>query len=190
MKASHLVLVLPAALTCLLVASQARAGGLIIKSPNDHPPSRWELEPHVDFGLWRYGGAEWKGHPGFGEPEFGVGFRATVKIVDPGFVPKINDTVGITFGIDLTGCGSYCGGYVHTWLPVGLQWNFFLTREWSVFGDFGFMPRITTGAGNYNGFHPDFFFMAGGRYHFNDKVSLTMRVGYPFVSVGVSFFAG
>ena len=36
----------------------------------------------------------------------------------------------------------------------------------------------------------DFTFAAGGRYHFSDKVALTMRVGYPFVSVGISFFVG
>jgi hypothetical protein len=28
----------------------------------------------------------------------------------------------------------------------------------------------------------------GGRYHFTDRVSLTMRIGYPTLSVGVSFF--
>jgi hypothetical protein len=28
----------------------------------------------------------------------------------------------------------------------------------------------------------------GGRFHFNDNVALTLRVGYPAISVGVSFF--
>jgi hypothetical protein len=28
----------------------------------------------------------------------------------------------------------------------------------------------------------------GGRFHFNDKISLTMRIGYPDFSFGVSFF--
>ena len=28
----------------------------------------------------------------------------------------------------------------------------------------------------------------GGRWHFRDKITLTMRVGYPMVTVGVSFF--
>jgi len=28
----------------------------------------------------------------------------------------------------------------------------------------------------------------GGRYNFNDKVALVLRVGYPITSIGVSFF--
>ena len=31
-------------------------------------------------------------------------------------------------------------------------------------------------------------FEVGGRWHFKDKITLTMRVGYPFVTLGVSFF--
>jgi hypothetical protein len=38
-----------------------------------------------------------------------------------------------------------------------------------------------------NGFRP-IAFWAGARYHFSEKVALTMRVGWPSVSVGVSFF--
>jgi hypothetical protein len=34
--------------------------------------------------------------------------------------------------------------------------------------------------------HP--IIMAGGRYHFSENVALTMRVGYPSFSIGVSFF--
>jgi hypothetical protein len=30
--------------------------------------------------------------------------------------------------------------------------------------------------------------MVGGRYHFNDRISLTMRIGYPAFSIGASFF--
>jgi hypothetical protein len=28
----------------------------------------------------------------------------------------------------------------------------------------------------------------GGRYHFNDRISLTMRIGYPSFAIGISFF--
>jgi hypothetical protein len=31
-------------------------------------------------------------------------------------------------------------------------------------------------------------FFAGARYFFSDTVSLTMRVGFPTTSIGVSFF--
>jgi hypothetical protein len=33
-----------------------------------------------------------------------------------------------------------------------------------------------------------FTLYAGGRYHFSDSVALTLRIGYPTLSVGVSFF--
>jgi hypothetical protein len=62
-----------------------------------------------------------------------------------------------------------------------MQWNFWLSRNWSVFGepgglvDFGDKTRV----------HPAFY--AGGRFHFTDRVTLTMRVGHPTASVGVSF---
>ena len=74
------------------------------------------------------------------------------------------------------------------WSPVALQWNFFLTDKWSVFGEAGVMLRsygfLTSDT------YGDFTVAAGGRFHFSDRISLTMRAGYPFVSVGVSFFVG
>jgi hypothetical protein len=179
-----------AALSALLAAPLAQAGPLIIKQPGNHPDYKVELEPHLNLGLFHYG-HRFKGYSGFGTPDFGAGFRATIKIADPAFVPKINDTVGITFGLDLGGCsGSYCHGRFHVVSPVGLQWNFYLTREWNVFADLGFMLRFTGYSGIDNGVRADFFAMAGGRYMISDKLSLTFRVGYPFVSFGVSFFAG
>ncbi|MFO0759459.1 MAG: hypothetical protein U0359_23410 [Byssovorax sp.] len=179
------------ALAGALLARPSRADGMIIKQPGDHPSYRYELEPHLDLGFWRWGWHPGVGRDHFGDPELGAGFRATIKIVDPGFVPKINDSVGITFGADLTGCpGGGCAERFHVWLPVGLQWNFYLTKEWNVFADFGFSLRIAGDSGAYNGVHPDFFFMGGARYQFTDKVAMTFRIGYPFLSAGVSFFGG
>jgi hypothetical protein len=171
----------------LALASEAEARPTI-KNPNDHPEYRAELEPHLNTILWhgsyhsRYGK-----YRGFGDPEFGGGFRATIEIADPAFIPKINNTVGITFGIDFTNC-RYCrrDGF-SVWTPVGVQWNFFFTDKFSAFADLGFMLRS---GGFYRDIDPDFFVMVGGRYHFNDKVALTFRLGQPFVSLGVSFFVG
>jgi hypothetical protein len=162
----------------------------VIKNPNDHPDYRAELEPHGTIIPWhgRYG--NYGGYNGFGDPEFGAGFRATIEIIDPGFVPKINDTVGITFGID--GTSFNCRGCRYRddffiWMPVGIQWNFFFTDKFSAFADLGFMLRS---GGFYKHVDPDFFGMVGGRYHFNDKVAFTFRLGVPFVNLGVSFFVG
>jgi hypothetical protein len=37
---------------------------------------------------------------------------------------------------------------------------------------------------------PDLFAAAGMRFMLGDRTALTLRVGYPFVSVGLSFFRG
>ncbi len=181
---------LTASAVAFLFAPEARADS-VIKQPNRHPVYRAELEPHINILPWhrnygRYGGR----YKGVGDFEFGGGFRASIELGDPAFIPKINNTVAITFGIDFTNnnCGGRC--YDHDfsfWSPVALQWNFFLTDKWSVFGEAGVMLRSY---GFLNETYGDFTLAAGGRYHFNDKVALTMRIGYPFVSVGISFFVG
>ncbi len=172
----------------LLFAPEAHAES-VIKQPNRHPVYRAELEPHIDILPWHrnYGG---RFGNGLGDVEFGAGFRASIEIADPAFISKINNTVAITFGVDFTNnnCGHFsCNRSFSFWSPVALQWNFFLTDKWSVFGEGGFVLRSY---GFFNETYGDFTFAAGGRFHFNDKVALTMRVGYPFVSVGVSFFVG
>lgn len=162
----------------------------VIKQPNRHPVYRAELEPHLDILPWHreYGG-HYYGNGGLGNFEFGGGFRASIELGDPAFIPKINNTVAITFGVDFTNnnCGYNCGHGFSFWSPVALQWNFFLTDKWSVFGEGGFMLRSY---GFLQDIYGDFTFAAGARYHFDDKIALTMRIGYPFVSIGVSFFVG
>jgi hypothetical protein len=141
----------------------------IIRQPGDHPHYIFEAEPH--------------GVIGFGDPFFpyvtpGLGFRGTFHIAD-GFVKTINDSVGIGFGIDVTTSGNVV-------VPVVMQWNFWLSTHWSVFGEPGLAigggPRVNPESPIW----PAIFF--GGRYHFNDRIALTMRIGFPTASVGVSFF--
>lgn len=161
-----------------------------IKNPNDHPDYRAELEPHATFigyRAYRYGGApRGSRYKYFGDPEIGAGFRATIELGDPAFIPKINNTVGISFGVDFTNC-QYCRRDFWIWMPVTLQWNFFFNEHWSAFADIGAMLR---GDGFFNDVYPDPAFMLGGRYHFNDDIALTLRIGIPFVTFGVSFFVG
>ena len=180
------------AMTVGLVATPALADRLVIKQPNEHPDYTAELEPHLtavafhrNYGRGRYRGA--------GDFELGVGFRASIELADPAFIKKINNTVAITFGVDLVDCyRNYCDrhGFL-TWFPVALQWNFFLTEKWSVFGEIGGVVRSHGFfADTRRGLWLDPLFELGGRYHFNDSVALTMRVGFPFVTVGASFFVG
>jgi hypothetical protein len=85
-----------------------------------------------------------------------------------------------------------------------MQWNFYVAEHWSVFGE----PGLYIWHGVYNapcngpglpgcayyGYYGDQTgvgpaFWVGGRYHFSDSVSLTMRLGYPdLLTIGVSFF--
>ena len=136
----------------------------IIRSPGDHPPYIFEAEPHLLVG---YAG------PFDSDGNFGFGFRGTVHIAN-GFVPSINDSVGVGFGFDIATSG-------HVLVPIVMQWNFWLSTHWSVFGE----PGIALGSGERGVVWPSFY--AGGRFHFTDRIALTMRVGYPDFSIGVSF---
>ncbi len=144
-----------------------------IKQPGLHPDYVFEAEPHLVVGFDLPGG---KGKGKLGSA-FGPGFRGTVEIVDNGFVKTINNTVGIGFGLDWLSPG---GDNVF-WVPVVMQWNFFLSDKWSVFGE----PGGGLYFGKASGARPAFY--AGGRFHFTDRVTLTLRAGYPNVAVGVSF---
>lgn len=161
-----------AAFTTLLFASaNAHADESIIKNPGDHPSYRFEAEPH---GLIGYGGPF-----RHGDADIGAGFRGTIILLDNGFVKTINNSVGIGFG------GDIFFRRTTLFLPVVMQWNFWLSTHWSVFGEPGLGIAVNSEAGT-DVVNP--VFMLGGRYHFNDKVSLTMRLGYPAISVGASFF--
>jgi hypothetical protein len=137
----------------------------IIKLPGDHPRYVFEAEPHLVLG-W--------GDPFFRTGVPGAGFRGTFHIAN-GFIKTINDSVGVGVGIDVTSDG-------HVLVPVVLQWNFWLSTHWSVFGE----PGFAIGAGGpRTPVWPALF--VGGRLHFTPRIALTMRLGYPALSVGVSF---
>jgi hypothetical protein len=160
-----------------------------IKHPGDHPSYGVELEPHVLLG-WNgvYGGSAW-----------GVGGRFTIPIVQNGFVQEINNSVGITFGLDFMFYDNcyYNGACSATYMqfPVALQWNFYVAKRWSVFGEpglfiyHGFLancPNGFNGCPQATGVEPAIFL--GGRYHLSDTMALTMRLGFPSFSFGLSFF--
>ena len=154
---------LGAMLGVLVLASPAWADRGVIKFPGLHPDYVFEAEPHVLVEPFH------EFHPG-------VGFRGTVELVDNGFISTINNTVGIGFGLDWTD--------KNLWIPVVMQWNFWLSENWSVFGEPGGVIRLTDERRD----KVDFFAVyAGGRYHFSDTITLTMRVGRPTASIGVSF---
>lgn len=198
-----------AAALVLLLGTTARAQ---IKEPGNHPDYSVELEPHGLFD-WGYG-------PGWASNGFGLGLRATIPIVqDP--IKTINNSIGIGFGLDWTHYSSACYGY-YGWgryypngvypggydcsgngllFPVVMQWNFFLTKIISVFGEPGFAIEHTWWNYPYPGNCPPngicslsasstdfrFVFWGGARFMFGKTVGLTARIGWPYISVGASF---
>jgi hypothetical protein len=182
----------------IFMAPAAGADQSLIKRPGAHPDYVFEAEPHLAFSFFDGPGRDL-------DQGFGLGFRGTIELVDNGFVKTINNTVGIGFGLDWLFYGDHCHGrrclgddhgHDRIIVPVVMQWNFWLSENWSVFGEPGgaiiFYDDHDKDDLEYRDddkgahFRPVFF--AGGRFHFNDAISLTMRVGYPYFSVGVSFF--
>ena len=173
------------------VTIRAHADTMIIKSPGDHSRYSFEAEPHALLGLFEPTGVA----SGTG---IGLGFRGTVVLVNNGFVRTINNSVGIGFGVDWVHYShnhDYCNAGIcysdkqsvnNLWFPVVMQWNFFLSRGWSVFGEPGLAVRYS-GYPNGHDWNPEPTFFVGGRWHFSNSATLTMRLGYPTFSVGVSF---
>ncbi len=160
----------------------------IIKRPSEHPNYRAELEPHLSLIPWRpVAYRRTYRRDAFRDWEVGAGFRATIEIADPAFIPKLNNTIGITFGADITGCPGCYGGYWYMRAPVGLQWNFWLFKRFNAFAEFGVQPLVQR---FFDATYFDFFAQAGGRVMFSDKAAFTFRVGYPYITLGVSFFVG
>ncbi len=166
----------------------------IIKREGQHPKYVFEAEPHMGFRDPR------RNH----DAGFGPGFRGTFVIVDKGFIPKVNDSVGIGFGTDWMVFGpEHCHGggrnaYCHTpnqevVVPIVMQWNFWVHEKWSVFAEPGtaFVFRDDDDDFDHQDlrfFWDNFTVYAGGRYHFTDGMALTLRVGAPFAaSFGLSF---
>jgi hypothetical protein len=195
------------------LARTARADDTI-KRPGDHPHYSVELEPHVLLG-WA---AQWVG-TGFGlggRVSIPVTHDGFIKSINNSVAISFGlDWVhyGGTncYYYDPRYGPNYCYGYGSTdfiQIPIVMQWNFYVAQKWSVFGEpglyiwhgfYGAPNYPCNGPGlppcNYYGYYngndtgvgPAFW--AGGRFHFSDSASLTMRLGYPdLLTFGVSFF--
>jgi hypothetical protein len=160
----------------LLFHSGAAHAENLIKRPRAHSSYTTELEPHLLFG-------------GFGDLFGGPGIRATWPVADPAFIPKLNNSVGIGVGADFffgrNDCHTVngnrrCYGTAIA-VPVAMQWNFWFTKQWSAFGE----PGILLGIRPFNNIDPHI--AVGGRFQLNDGITLTLRLGVPYASFGVSF---
>lgn len=162
-------------LAVFVAAPDAHAQNLI-KRPRAHTQYTTELEPHLSLGGY---------HGLLGGP----GVRASWPVADPAFIPKLNNSVAIGVGAEFH-FHDYChrhGGVDHCHdttlaIPVAMQWNFWFTKNWSAFGE----PGVVLGLRPHNDLGLNI--AVGGRYQFNDGIALTVRLGLPVASIGVSFF--
>jgi hypothetical protein len=206
-KAKWLVALAAAALVLLSWPGATRAQS-IIKQPGNHPDYGFEIEPHLAF--------QWADRLGSNDG-FGPGVRFNIPFVHNGPISSINNNMGITFGLDITfgdGGPGWCYGrydrqfwlngqdcsVTEFWLPVAMQWNFFLTKVISVFGEPGLAIAHRRWSYQYYcannggplcdyGYHQtnlEFIFEGGGRFMFSDKVGATVRIGFPMVTAGIN----
>jgi len=189
-KANVGVVMACAVVGSLLAHRVARAEELIIKQPEQHPDYVAEIEPH---GIFIFGVTVGRLYPGqTATIGFGPGVRANFRLLKNGFIPSLNNSIAVGIGAELS-FDTY--GNVRLITPVVMQWNFWVTKHWSVMGEPGVaieFPMSTPGVGvAYASNEPIYlspFFAVGARYSFNEHIALTMRLGYPVTSVGISFF--
>jgi hypothetical protein len=136
--------------------------------------------------------------------------RATIPFLRNGPISTINNDMGIGFGLDWVTSGSCnhsvyydrygyydCSAYA-IYVPVVLQWNFYLTDIITVYGEPGFALRyahisweatapggapVRDGSGYTD---PILVFSGGAKFMFGRTVGLNVRVGYPYFTVGAS----
>jgi hypothetical protein len=177
---------------CISVTGHAAAQ---VKSAGRHLRYGVELEPHL---VWQWNGDEIARSDGIG-----MGFRASIPILQDGPVPTINNSLAITFGFDWAHFPE-CYDYRYCseddfWVPVAVQWNFYLTPRFSLFPEFGLGFRDAVLAYDYDepcrgrgcrGYslevHPVLWF--GARFLLSDYIALVFRLGTPSLQLGVSFF--
>jgi hypothetical protein len=183
-----------------LCAGHAAHAQSTIKQPGQRYHYAFELEPHLL--VTPFDAPDYPSDGGYG-----LGVRGTIEILPDGFLPTLNDSVGIGFGLDWVhydlrayrgGCSRFVptaknvpvcvdaggnGAANYVFVPLVMQWNFWLHPRWSVFGEPGF--ALSHNSGNGFGVSPEL--SVGGRFHVADGVALTLRLGYPAVTFGVSF---
>jgi len=181
-----------------------------IKEPGAHPHYAVELEPHLTV-AWD------RGPHDFADDGIGAGLRASIPFFHNGPITTINNSLAITFGIDWVHFGydharacrdfpePFCDDHDYSanafWLPVAVQWNFFVHRRISVFGEVGLAlvherwswarpcPGAPGSLCDYTDSDTDFaepIFYPGARFMLSDNFAFTLRLGYPHLTLGAS----
>jgi hypothetical protein len=149
-----------------------------------------EIEPHFSFGAGDV----------YGTTGVGGGLRVSIPILD-GHLGRVQQDLAITFGGDILhydNCyySAYCGAN-YLMLPVAAQWNVFVARPVSVFAEAGvfvykgWFDQCAGDSGPGCVAPSDFGILPtlaiGGRLRLAENAAVTLRIGYPTVTLGVSF---
>jgi hypothetical protein len=182
----------------------ARSATPEVRRPGAHRAYAVELEPHLLL--------QWIDTPYHSDVGPGFGVRASIPVLQDGPIPSINNNLAISFGMDWAhfgGCGPgerACGAD-DFWFPVVVQWNFFLTRAWSVFPEVGIAIHhaiwnydspvrgggcVPVPGGNFCEYSDsttgvEFATWLGTRFALSDTFAFVLRIGVPSLSAGVSF---
>ena len=149
-----------------------------------------ELEAHFAFGPDNV----------YGNSGIGAGARASIPLVAGVFSPRVSDNFALSFGADVLhydNCyyNNRCNAN-YLMVPAAAQWNLFLGRHVSLFGEAGaffyrgFFDECRSGDVNCTtprdlGVLPTL--AIGLRGYVTRDVAIIGRLGYPTTTVGVSF---
>jgi hypothetical protein len=148
-----------------------------------------EIEPHFTFGPENI----------YGATGFGGGLRIGIPLI-VGAIGRVPDNLALTFGADILhydNCyfANDCGAN-YLMVPVAAQWNLFVARRVSLFGEAGaFVYKgwfDECGPDNNGCAAPSDFGVLptvaiGGRVHISRFSAFTLRIGYPTTTFGLSF---
>jgi len=139
---------------------------------------------------------------------FGVGMRIDIPIVEDGFIDGVEDEFALSPGFDAYflswsrrchqhGGDRHCHGDTYDgfafWTGLLGQWNFYLSEDWSVFPELGFVVGFFDEY-YHDGFQDTARFFVrpsgsvGARWHFTDRNALLFRVNWPAgAQFGITF---
>lgn len=194
-----------AALVAVLVAAApaSAAEDFVTTGVPARAARRLELEAHAAAGT---------APPGIGQGSgLGGGLRAAVTVLGNGLIPRLDDSIAVAVGVDyaryygkwaLDGYQDTClryeaapagtpvctkvtfkgGTYDYVYVPVVIQWNFWLGRRSSLFVE----PGVNLYHLDDRGWGAVAAGYVGGRFRLADRVNLTVRLGYPAAALGLS----
>jgi hypothetical protein len=187
-RASFFVWVIAWCALCLAAPASAQ-----IDRPGAHPNYSVELEPH--------GLVQWDVEPS-NHTGFGLGLRASIPVIRSGPVQTINNSLAVAFGLDWAHSG-HCHASVgrvaitgncdvdNFEIPLVLQWNFFFTDIVGLLVELGLDVRYETwdSIDDNNDDDVEVFpqFLVGPRFIVGRNIAIPIRIGFPYLSVGVSF---